>query len=275
MKAPVRILYISSEITPYVPENPVALAGRFVPQAAQENGMEIRSFMPKYGCINERRNQLHEVIRLSGMNIVVSDVDRPLVIKVASIPQARLQVYFIENEDYFKRKFIFRDEKDSFFPDNDERAILFARGVIETVKKLRWQPTIVHCNGWLSHLVPLYLKRAYKADPIFTDCKVVVSLYDEITKERFSGSFAKKALTGTLKPADVELLNTPTGINLAKLAVKYADGVIVASRTLNKEVLDFAAKEKVPTLSFSEITSGADASYANRYIKFYGKFLKE
>ena len=141
MKAPVRILYISSEITPYIPETPVALAGRFVPQAAQESGMEIRSFMPKYGCINERRNQLHEVIRLSGMNIVVSDVDRPLVIKVASIPQARLQVYFIENEDYFKRKFIFRDEKDAFFPDNDERAILFARGVLETVKKLRW-PTL-------------------------------------------------------------------------------------------------------------------------------------
>ncbi|MBP5390600.1 MAG: glycogen/starch synthase [Bacteroidales bacterium] len=275
MKAPVRILYISSEITPYIPETPAAIAGRFVPQAAQENGMEIRSFMPKYGCINERRNQLHEVIRLSGMNIVVSDVDRPLVIKVASIPQARLQVYFIENEDYFKRKFIFRDEKDTFFADNDERAILFARGVLETVKKLRWQPTIVHCNGWLANLVPLYLKKAYKADPIFTDCKVIVSLYDEIAKERFSGNFAKKVLTGNLKPADVELLNTPTGINLAKLAVKYADGVIAASRTLSKEVLDFAAKEKVPTLSFSEITAGTDAAYTNRYIKFYGKFLKE
>ncbi|MBQ6311305.1 MAG: glycogen/starch synthase [Bacteroidales bacterium] len=275
MKAPVRILYISSEITPYVPESPTAIAGRFMPQASQENGMEIRSFMPKYGCINERRNQLHEVIRLSGMNIVVSDVDRPLVIKVASIPQARLQVYFIENEDYFKRKFVFRDEKDAFFADNDERAILFARGVLETVKKLRWQPTIVHCNGWMANLIPLYLKKAYKADPIFTDCKVIVSLYDEINKERFSGGFAKKVLTGNLKPADVEILNTPTGINLAKLAVKYADGVIVASRNVSKDVMDFVAKEKVPALSFAEITDGSTAPYTNRYIKFYGKFLKE
>ena len=254
MKAPVRILYISSEITPYIPESPSAIVGRYMPQAAQENGMEIRSFMPKYGCINERRNQLHEVIRLSGMNIVVNDVDRPLVIKVASIQQARIQVYFIENEDYFKRKFIFRDEKDKFFADSDERAILFAKGTLETVKKLRWQPTIVHCSGWIASLVPLYLKKTFKADPIFTDCKIIVSLYDEINKEKFSSSFAKKVLTGNLKPSDVELINTPNGINLAKLAVKYADGVIFA---------------------FSEITEGNTAAYTGKYIKFYGKFLKE
>lgn len=128
MKGPVRILYISSEITPYVPETVCSLVGRYMPQAAQEAGFEIRAFMPKYGLINERRNQLHEVIRLSGMNIPVNDIDRPLVIKVASISQAKMQVYFIENEDYFKRKFVFRDEQDKFFADNDERAILFARG---------------------------------------------------------------------------------------------------------------------------------------------------
>ncbi|MBQ3382947.1 MAG: glycogen/starch synthase [Bacteroidales bacterium] len=275
MKAPVRILYISSEITPYIPESPSAIVGRYMPQAAQESGFEIRSFMPKYGCINERRNQLHEVIRLSGMNIVVNEVDRPLVIKVASIPQARVQVYFIESEDYFKRKFIFRDEKDKFFADSDERAILFARGALETVKKLRWQPNIVHCSGWISSLVPLYLKKLFKADPIFTDCKVIVSLYDEINKERFSSDFAKKVLSGNLKPADVDLLNTPTGINLAKLAVKYADGVIFGSKNVSKEVVDFTAKEKKPSLAFSEITEGNTAAYTGKYIKFYGKFLKE
>ena len=275
MKAPVRILYISSEITPYIPESPSAIVGRYMPQAAQENGMEIRSFMPKYGCINERRNQLHEVIRLSGMNIVVNDVDRPLVIKVASIQQARIQVNFIENEDYFKRKFIFRDEKDKFFADSDERAILFAKGTLETVKKLRWQPTIVHCSGWIASLVPLYLKKTFKADPIFTDCKIIVSLYDEINKEKFSSSFAKKVLTGNLKPSDVELINTPNGINLAKLAVKYADGVIFGSKNVSKEVIDFAAKEKKPSLAYTEITEGNTAAYTSKYIKFYGKFLKE
>ena len=275
MKAPVRILYISSEITPYIPESPSAIVGRYMPQAAQENGMEIRSFMPKYGCINERRNQLHEVIRLSGMNIVVNDVDRPLVIKFASIQQARIQVYFIENEDYFKRKFIFRDEKDKFFADSDERAILFAKGTLETVKKLRWQPTIVHCSGWIASLVPLYLKKTFKADPIFTDCKIIVSLYDEINKEKFSSSFAKKVLTGNLKPSDVELINTPNGINLAKLAVKYADGVIFGSKNVSKEVIDFAAKEKKPSLAYTEITEGNTAAYTSKYIKFYGKFLKE
>ena len=275
MKAPVRILYISSEITPYIPESPSAIVGRYMPQAAQENGMEIRSFMPKYGCINERRNQLHEVIRLSGMNIVVNDVDRPLVIKVASIQQARIQVYFIENEDYFKRKFIFRDEKAKFFADSDERAILFAKGTLETVKKLRWQPTIVHCSGWIASLVPLYLKKTFKADPIFTDCKIIVSLYDEINKEKFSSSFAKKVLTGNLKPSDVELINTPNGINLAKLAVKYADGVIFGSKNVSKEVIDFAAKEKKPSLAYTEITEGNTAAYTSKYIKFYGKFLKE
>ncbi len=275
MKTPVRVLYISSEITPYVPENPVSIVGRYMPQASQESGMEIRSFMPKYGCINERRNQLHEVIRLSGMNIVVNEIDRPLIIKVASIQQARVQVYFIENEDYFKRKFIFRDEKNKFITDNDERAILFARGVLETVKKLRWQPTIVHCNGWIANLVPMYLKKAFKADPIFTDCKVIVSIYDEIGKEKFSSDFAKKIVAGNVKPADVELLNNPTGINLAKLAVKYADGLIVAGKSVSKEITDYAAKEKIPTLAFTEITEGNTAAYTSKYIKFYGKFLKE
>ena len=174
MKETKKILFVNSEITPYLPESTVSNVGRYLPQGVQESGREIRSFMPRYGNINERRNQLHEVIRLSGMNLVVNDIDRPLIIKVASISSARMQVYFIDNEDYFHRKFVFTDQDGKFFEDNDERAIFFARGVLETVKKLRWKPDVIHCQGWISHVLPLYLKKAYKDDPIFKDCKVVL-----------------------------------------------------------------------------------------------------
>ena len=194
MKEPKRVLFVNSEIYPYLPESEISLIGRYLPQGIQESGKEIRSFMPRYGCINERRNQLHEVIRLSGMNIVVNDIDRPLVIKVSSISAARMQVYFIDNEDYFHIKFVFTDEEGKFFEDNDERAIFFARGVLETVKKLRWAPDVIHCQGWISHLVPAYLKKAYKDDPIFTDCKVVLSLYDEIAGESFAEDMKGKMI---------------------------------------------------------------------------------
>ena len=166
-----RVLFVNSEIYPYLPENEMSRIGRNLPQGIQERKKEIRSFMPRYGCINERKNQLHEVIRLSGINIIINDVDRPLVIKVASIPAARLQVYFIDNEDYFHRKCTYTDENGVFFEDNDERAVFFARGVLETVKKLRWVPDIIHCHGWISHILPLYLKKAYIDDPIFSGSK--------------------------------------------------------------------------------------------------------
>ena len=135
-----RVLFISQEIVPYLPESEMANIGRFLPQGIQEKGKEIRTFMPRYGCINERRNQLHEVIRLSGMNLIINDTDHPLIIKVASIQSARMQVYFIDNDDYFQRKHTIADEKGAFLPDNDERSIFFARGVFETVRKLRWLP---------------------------------------------------------------------------------------------------------------------------------------
>lgn len=270
----VKILFVNSEIFPYMPESPISLLGRFLPQTVQEEGMEIRTFMPKFGTINERRNQLHEVIRLSGMNIIVNDMDRPLIIKVASITQARMQVYFIENDDYFKRKAVYTDETGKFFADNDERAIFFAKGMLETVKKLRWQPTIVHCSGWMSYLAPMYLKLFFQSDPIFANCKVIVSLYDEISKEKFSSSFAKKAMMQGMKPADVELINNPNGINLAKLAVQYADGVVYGSKNLNKSLTDFVAKSKLPVLQYTEVTAKSNA-YTSKYIKFYDKFIKE
>src|ERR1051326_3073228 len=157
-----RVLYISQEVTPYLPETDMSTIGRHLPQGIQERGKEIRTFMPRYGLVNERRNQLHEVIRLSGMNLIINDSDHPLIIKVASIQSARMQVYFIDNEDYFQRKETLTDSKGTMFEDNDERSIFFCRGVIETVKKLGWAPDIVHCHGWFTGLMPMYLKRSFR-----------------------------------------------------------------------------------------------------------------
>ena len=199
MSEPKRVLYVSSEIYPYLPETTISAIGRYLPQGVQEKGYEIRSFMPRYGLINERRNQLHEVIRLSGMNIVINDIDRPLIIKVSSISSARMQVYFIDNEDYFYRKHVYGDDKCEFFPDNDERAIFFARGVLETVKKLRWKPDIIHCQGWISHFVPVYIKKVYMDDPIFADSKIVVSLYNEGIGQVFNEDTKSKVLVPGIK----------------------------------------------------------------------------
>jgi starch synthase len=228
--------------------------------------------MPRYGNINERRNQLHEVIRLSGMNIVVNDIDRPLIIKVASISSARMQVYFIDNDDYFHRKFVYTGEDGKFFEDNDERAIFFARGVLETVKKLRWKPDIIHCQGWISHILPLYLKKAYKDDPIFTDCKVVLSLYNEIADETFAEDMGSKIILPGVKNKDVEVLKTATGINLAKLAIQNADGIIYGSPELPAELDEYAAASKLPVLPYTDLS---DSEYIKEYNQFYDKILGE
>lgn len=274
MKETKRVLFVNSEILPYLPETKFSAIGRYLPQGIQERGKEIRSFMPRYGCINERRNQLHEVIRLSGMNVVINDIDRPLVIKVASISAARMQVYFIDNDDYFHRKQIFENEEGQFFEDNDERAIFFARGILETVKKLRWKPDIIHCNGWISHLVPLFLKKAYKNDPIFTDAKVVVSLYDEYINETFDPEMKGKISMPEIKPKDMELLNEPNGINLAKLALQYSDGLIKGVESINPEVEEFAKAQGLPILEYVEQVQPS-GEYIDRYNEFYDKILDE
>lgn len=173
-----RILYISSEVIPYLPETEISSMSFEMPRMINSIGGQIRIFMPRFGNINERRHQLHEVIRLSGMNLVINDLDMPLIIKVASIPKERMQVYFIDNEDYFKRKATLTDEDGNLFPDNDERAIFFAKGVIETVKKLNWSPDIIHVHGWLASLLPLYLKNYYGNEPLFKDAKIVTSVYN-------------------------------------------------------------------------------------------------
>lgn len=263
-----RVLFVNSEIFPYVPETAISKVGRYLPQGIQENKNEIRSFMPRYGCVNERKNQLHEVIRLSGMNIIINDLDRPLVIKVASISSARMQVYFIDNDDYFHRRQIDRDENGKFFEDNDERAVFFARGVLETVKKLRWAPDIIHCQGWISHILPLYLKKAYIEDPIFANSKIVTSLYDEVADEKFHEDFAERVIFGNISKDEVSLLENPDGIKLAKLAVRYSDGVILGSENLNGELVRFCEESGLPTLPYNA-QSIADGSYIDYYNSFY------
>ena len=265
-----RVLFVNSEIYPYLPETGLSSIGRYLPQGIQERKKEIRSFMPRYGCINERKNQLHEVIRLSGMNLIIGDVDRPLIIKVASISSARLQVYFIDNDDYFKRKQVFTDENGVFFADNAERAAFFARGVLETVKKLRWAPDIIHCHGWISHLLPLYLNKAYRDDPIFSSSKIVTSLYDDTPTAPFSADFASLAAFGPVTPEDLGILREPSGINLAKLAVSQSDGVIFASDKVDPEITAFCTGRGIPVLGY-DAASLADGSYIGIYDAFYDK----
>ena len=272
MKETKKILFVNSEITPYLPETTISSVGRYLPQGIQESGKEIRSFMPRYGNINERRNQLHEVIRLSGMNIVVNDIDRPLIIKVASISSARMQVYFIDNEDYFHRKFVYAGEDGKFFEDNDERAIFFARGVLETVKKLRWKPDIIHCQGWMSHVLPVYLKKVYKDDPIFTDCKVVLSLYDEISQETFADDMKAKMVLPGIKSKDLDIIKEANGINLAKLAIQNADGVIYGSAALPAELQEYVSAQKLPVLPYVD---QSDSAYIKEYNSFYDQILGE
>lgn len=265
-----KILFVNSEMAEYLPSSDIADIGRFLPQGVQEHKREIRSFMPRYGCINERRNQLHEVIRLSGMNIIIDDVDRPLIIKVASIPAARMQVYFIDNEDYFRRKQVVCDESGAFFEDNDQRAIFFARGVLETVKKLRWAPDVIHCNGWISSLVPVYLKKAYKDDPIFSSSKVVFSLYDECgIKQTFSDSFAQKTCFGAVKATDLPLLaENSNGINLAKTAAQYSDGVIIGSGNVDEKLIEYCKSLNIPVLNYNGKTP-KDPEFIDEYCCFY------
>lgn len=263
-----KVLFVNSQMLPYLPETKISSICRQLPQGIQEKKREIRSFMPKYGCISERRNQLHEVIRLSGMNIIIGEVDRPLVIKVASISAARLQVYFLDNDDYFHRKQLERDDNGVFFADNCERAIFFAKGILETVKKLRWAPDIIHCHGWISQLVPVYLKKSYKDDPIFAGSKVVLSQYGDCLDEKFSADFTAKIAAGGVAPDDLAPLVTPDGINLAKLAISYSDAVIFPDADAQERLMPFCAEAGVKVLPYNE-ASYADGSYIDEYDSLY------
>lgn len=269
MKKKARVLFVSQEVTPYLDETPMGMIGRKLPQGIQERGKEIRTFMPKYGCINERRNQLHEVIRLSGMNLIIDNSDHQLIIKVASIQSARMQVYFIDNQEYFERKHILKDKKGDHFADNDERAIFFCRGVIETVKKLGWSPDVVHLNGWMTGLTALYLKKSFKDNPLFADTKIVYSVYDDDFTVPLHKDFAKKVLFDGIEKGDVELLKNPTFANVSKLAIDLADGVIKASSKINSEVEKHIKKSGKPTLEFIE-----GEEYISAYSEFYDAVLE-
>ena len=263
-----KVLYISQEISPYLPESEMSVIGRNLPQGVQERGREIRTFMPKYGCVNERRNQLHEVIRLSGMNLIIDDTDHPLIIKVASIQCARMQVYFIDNEDYFQRKSTFADDDGKYFEDNDERLIFFARGVLETVKKLRWSPDIVHCHGWFTALVPLYLKKAYREDPLFQESRIIYSLYGEGFPVPLKRTFKKKLIIEGITDKDLNILNPPDYINLSRLAISNSDGIIFGSEDVDAGLMDYVAKQKKPVLEYQP-----ESDYVGIYSDFYDNIL--
>lgn len=259
-----KILFITQEIVPYVSASQMATAGREIPQAIQESGYEIRTFMPRWGHINERRNQLHEVIRLSGMNIIIDDSDHPLIIKVASIQPAHMQVYFIDNDDYFQKRLMINDDKGEEYADNIERAVFYARGVLETVKKLRWCPDIIHCQGWMSSLIPLYVKHAYQDEPTFKDTKVIFSAFDEMPQRQPAENVTRVinfrgATNKAINPKEINL-SEPDAI--CKLAVSFADGFIQSG---NNEALTTLAKEQ----GIPFIQCAADKTAAPEISEFY------
>lgn len=263
-----KILYIASEIYPYLPESYISNICRFLPQGIQERENEIRTFMPKFGCINERKNQLHEVIRLSGQNIIVDNIDRTLIIKVASLQVVRMQVYFIDSEDYFKRKQIFYDTEGNFFSDNDERMIFFAKGVIETVKKLGWEPDIIHCHGFMSALVPIFIKTYYKDSPLFQDTRLVYSVYNDKFPDMLNPTIGKKLVGTGIEENFIRHIDNPTYASLIKLAADYSDAVVIGHPEVDPEVIDYLKTYPRPIL-----THPTDENYADAYDEFYNQLI--
>jgi starch synthase len=261
--AKTKLLFVTHEMSPFLELTKISEITRKLPQAMQDKGFEIRILMPRFGNINERRNRLHEVIRLSGMNIIIDENDNPLIIKVASIPSARMQVYFLDNEEYFQRKYVFRDGNNKFYEDNDERAIFFCKGALETVKKLGWSPDVVHCHGWMSSLVPVYLKTIYKDDPTFKNSKVVYSVYDNCFTEKLNSEFAKKAIMNGMSAENTEPFKASDCNSLHIGAVTYSDAIVLGSAEISAEVLNFVKSSSKPTLEY-ESTSDFE-NYYNLY----------
>ena len=254
-----RILYVTPEFVPYFSETSISDMAFEVSKIAHHEGAETRVFMPKFGLINERRFQLHEVIRLSGMNLIVNDLDVPLIIKVASVPGERMQVYFIDNDDYFKRKATFLDEDGKLFQDNDERMIFFVKGVVEAIKKLNWSPDIIHLYGWETALFPLYLKTYYKNEPILKESKIVTSLSDNSFEGSLSESLVDKIKFDNIKGVKLQRLKDPTYINLIKNAIYYSDAVIQNEPDIDCEIISFIEENKKPLcLLESENFSSSD-----------------
>ena len=261
-----KILYICQQIMPYLPENEESSLCRHLSQAMQEHGNEIRTFMPRYGCVNERRNQLHEVIRLSGMNLIINDDDHQLIIKVSSIPSARIQIYFIDNDDFFSRKAVLTNEEGKEFEDNDARMMFFARGVLETVKKLQWKPSVVHCHGWFSAIAPLYLRNMFKDDPVLCDTKIVVSLYEDKFVTPLNAELSTKLANEGVEEGDFAKLEVPSYENLMRFVIDNVDGVVAGSEKADAALLDYAREAGQKVLDYQ---SPEDNDFYDNYDRFY------
>lgn len=263
-----RILFVTQEMEPYLVLSEIADLVNKLPKHCQEQGMEIRVLMPRFGVINERRHRLHEVVRLSGMNIIVDDDDYPLIIKVASLPGARLQVYFLDNEEFFKRKFIFKDEKEVLYEDNQDRMVFFCKGVLETVRKFGWPPNLIHCHGWMTSLIPMYVHTVYKNDPIFRNTKVIYSVYNETIEDSFDSRFKDKATINNLETSALDAFFEGDKIKLHRGAIHYADALIKGSNSMDSDVQSAIEKSEKPTL---EHTEGEDV--LDVYCEFYNQLI--
>lgn len=264
-----KILFVSSEMNPFLNTSSlVSEISRQLPQAIQEKDNEIRVLVPRFGLINERRNRLHEVVRLSGINITIDDNDNPLIIKVASLPEAKMQVYFLDNEDYFHRKALYRNDADQFFPDNDERTIFFCKGALETVKKLGWAPDIIHCQGWMTSLIPMYIKTIYKNEPVFKNSKVVYSVFESEFKETLGDDFARKASLNNIEAEQMSSFDDSSCNGLYRGAIAHADAVVQAGNNIDPLVESEIGKLTTPVMKHSD-----DAELADNYLKLYDNIL--
>lgn len=269
MSTKAKVLYVCHKMKPYLPEDFESNLCRVLPQLMQDRGVDIRTFIPRFGCINERRNQLHEVIRLSGMNIVIDDADHQLIIKVASIPSARMQVYFIDNDDYFSGRELFTDDKGVFLEDNDERIIFFARGVVETVSKLRWSPDIVHCHSWFSAITPAYIKSINNDNPLFKGTKVILSLHGEEFENSLNPKIIDKMKDEGINVKETDLLSDPTHQNLIRFTLQYTDGLIVSTEMENSDIVNYAKDNGVKVYVMDQ----TDTLFADKYEKIYNEIL--
>ncbi len=264
-----KVLTISQFIEPFTDGTEMGRAARQLPQGMLDRGNEIRTFMPKFGSINERRHQLHEVIRLSGMNLIIDDTDHALLIKVASVPSARMQVYFIDNEEYFKRKNLTHDDDEKFFADNDERALFFCRGALETVRKLGWKPDIIHCHGWMTAFVPLYIRHFFNDDPHFEDAKLILTVYDE-QPEDLDKDLAKKLGQEGFSKDLLKGLSKPTTDDLNKFALNLCDAVVKGSPKLSRTMESAIKASEKRVLAYA----GEDER-VNAHAEFYHEVLEE
>ncbi len=263
-----RVAIVTQAMDPYVIGSSIAKIAGQLPKALQKKKMEIRIFMPRFGTINERRHKLHEVVRLSGINIIIDEDDFPLIIKVASMPETRLQVYFLDNEDFFNRKFIYKDDNDTFFEDNTERMIFFCKGVLETIKKMGWSPDIMHCHGWMTSLIPLYLKTAYKSDPLFNDLQVIYSAYQNAFEDKLSDIFISKAKIKKVEEADMTPFMTLDNVGLDKGGIQYADAIIKGDEDLHETIQEAIATADKPILDHS-----TEENYLEAYTSFFSQLL--